>query len=290
MTDDTLDKAYRSCLQIAQQHYENFPTAARVLSGAHRRATAAIYAFARSADDIADEGSNTANERHRQLDHYAQQLLQIQSGETPSEPVFVALADTITRYHLPITPFTKLLHAFRQDIDTTRYPDFDALSNYCEHSANPVGELILRLHGIWNEQNAIFSDRICTALQLINFMQDIDSDFQQRGRLYIPLKEMEQFNIDDSVFAQRQNSQALHSLVQQQIDRARAMLCDGAPLLRNCPWRLRLILKTTLISALRIVDKLQQRQDVFTRPVLHGSDIALIVTRCLLFQPVKASC
>lgn len=289
MTDDTLDNAYRVCQQIAKQHYENFPTAARILSRAHHRATAAIYAFARGADDIADEGSQPASERHQLLDHYAQQLSKIQSGETPVEPMFYALADTIGRYKLPITPFTKLLTAFRQDIDTTRYDSFVDLSRYCEHSANPVGELILRLHGIWNEKNADYSDRICTALQLINFMQDIDSDYRQRGRLYIPLSEIQEFGLDESVLVHQQNNQALHELIHYQIQRARRLLHEGVPLLENCPWRLRLILKVTLLSADRVVEKLLQRPSVYARPVLQPTDFALIAMRNLMFRSYTAS-
>lgn len=290
MTDDTINDAYRACLQTAQQHYENFPTAARLLARPYRRATAAIYTFARNADDIADEGTLPPNERHRLLDHYAQQLSRIQSGEELTEPAFVALADTINRYQLPITPFTKLLQAFRQDIDTTRYASFDALVDYCEHSANPVGELVLRLHGIWNEENAVYSNRICTALQLINFMQDIDSDYRQRGRLYVPLEEIHQFDLDESVFIQQQNSQALHDLITSQINRAYKLMHEGTPLLRRCPWRLRLILKLTLLSADRVVEKLLQRRDVFSRPILQAPDIALIALRSLKFQPMSTSC
>lgn len=285
MTDDTLDNAYQVCLKTAQQHYENFPTAARLLAKPHRRATAAIYAFARGADDIADEGSISADERHRQLDHYADQLIRISSGDTPTEPIFIALADTIVRYQLPITPFTKLLQAFRQDIETIRYSSFSTLTDYCEHSANPVGELILRLHGIWTEANAIYSDRICTALQLINFLQDIDSDYQDRGRLYIPQTEIHAFGLDESAFAQRVNSRSLHDLINHQINRASLLLHEGVPLLRNCPWRLRTILKITILSADRIVEKLLRRHDVFSRPALQATDITLIALRSLMFQP-----
>lgn len=284
MTDDTLENAYQYCLDIAQRHYENFPTASRLLAKSHRRATAAIYAFARGADDIADEGTLPVAVRHQQLDDYATQLTRIQSGESTSDPVFTALADTTMSYDLPITPFMKLLQAFRQDIDTKRYADFDALAQYCEHSANPVGELILRLHNVWSEENAIYSDKICTALQLINFLQDIDSDYHVRGRLYIPLAELEQFGVNEAAIAQRQNLPALHGLIHYQVKRARTLLHQGMPLLRKCPWRLRFILRVTLLSAERVAEKLLHRRNVFSRPVLRKTEIVLIILRCLMFQ------
>lgn len=290
MTDDTLDKAYQSCLQIARQHYENFPTAARLLAKPRRRATAAIYAFARTADDIADEGSLSRHERHASLNHYDTQLIRIQSGEATSGPVFLALADTIQKYQLPIKPFTKLLQAFRRDIDTKRYADFDELADYCDHSANPVGELVLRLHGLWNETNEVYSNRICTALQLINFIQDLDSDYHQRDRLYIPMDEIQKFSVAESDLAQRTNTRKLQQLIDFQLQRADGLLHEGLPLLMACPYRLRLVLKLTVFSAECMLNKLQRRQNVFARPTLHKGDLIHIALRSMLFQPGKASC
>lgn len=290
MTDDTLDNAYRLCQRMAQQHYENFPTASRLLAKTHRRATAAIYAFARSADDIADEGQWSAAARHARLDTFATQLLHIQNGTTPTEPLFLALADTIERYQLPIKPFEKLLQAFRSDIDTRRFASFSELATYCDCSANPVGELILRLHDNWNPENALCSDRICTALQLINFIQDLDSDFQQRGRIYIPLDEMQEFGITETDFGQRRQSDNLSRLIQHQLQRAQALLLTGQALIARNHGRLRFVLALTVLSAMRILEKLSSRHDIFSRPTLHTGDIALITLRSLWFQPEMATC
>lgn len=290
MTDDTLDKDYQHCLQLARQHYENFPTAAHLLAKRHRLATAAIYAFARSADDIADEGDLSARERHARLDDYEAKLSHIQASTNPNEPIFMALADTIRRYQLPITPFKKLLQAFRSDIDTRRYASFNELARYCDHSANPVGELILRLHGVWNEANNAFSNNICTALQLINFIQDLDSDYHQRQRLYIPLDELDTFSVSETDLAQHRKNDNLRRLIDFQIQRARELLYEGRPLLGACRGRLRFVLKLTLFSALCLTEKLQQRNNVFTRPTLHGKDITRIALRSLLFRPGKAPC
>lgn len=289
MTNDTLNNAYEICLQQARQHYENFPTASRLLANTHRRATAAIYAFARSADDIVDEGTLTNIERHTRLNAFAINLSQIQMGVTPTEPVFIALADTIARYQLPFTPFEKLLQAFRSDIDTQRYANFSELAAYCDHSANPVGELILRLHNAWNEETGLYSDRFCTALQLINFIQDVDSDYQQRGRIYIPLDEMQQFNVHEIDLAQRRHSDDLRKLIAFQLRRAGELLVGGQPLVARCNGRLRLMLKLTLFSALCMLNKLSARNDVFARPTLGAGDLGLIAIRSLLFQSVKTA-
>jgi squalene synthase HpnC len=290
MADDTLDNAYQACMQLARQHYENFPTASRLLAKEHRRATAAIYAFARSADDIADEGDMTPAARHAQLDVFAMNLSQIQIGATPRQPLFIALADTIQRYQLPITPFEKLLQAFRSDIDTQRYATFSDLAAYCAHSANPVGELVLRLHNAWDHESGMYSDRVCTALQLINFIQDLESDYHQRRRLYIPLDEMQTFGVDETAFEQHEHSSNVSNLIQFQLERASEMLSAGQPLLARSHGRLRLMLKLTLFSAVRILNKLQARTDVFARPTLHAGDFALIAVRSLLFQSGKTAC
>lgn len=290
MNDDTLDNAYRICLQTARQHYENFPTASRLLARPQRRATAAIYAFARSADDIADEGNLTSASRHAQLDAMAARLAQIQYGDVPDDPMFLALADTIRHYHLPITPFEKLLHAFRMDIDTRRFADYSELATYCDHSANPVGELILRLHDNWNGNTAGYSNNICTALQLINFIQDLDSDFHQRGRIYIPMDETQEFEVNETFFLERRQDNSFFELVRYQLQRAHTLLLSGLPLLDHCHGRLRFILKLTVVSALRIHDKLRARTDVFSRSTLDAGDLTLIAIRSLLFQPTKAAC
>jgi len=290
MADEKLEQAYRECLNIARQHYENFPTAARLLSRPQRLATAAIYAFARSADDIADEGDADNAKRHAQLDEFSDQLQRIGAGSGQRHGLFYALADTIERYQLPLKPFEKLLTAFRSDIDVKRYVNFTQLLGYCDNSANPVGELVLRLHGYWNEQAGRLSNHICTALQLINFIQDLDSDYQQRDRLYIPLDEMRQYGVDESVLAERRQTPELAHLIDFQIQRARTMLLQGQPLLGQCHGRLRLMLKLTVSSGLRVVQKLQTRDNVYTRPTLQGGDLALIAMRSLLFRPGAMAC
>jgi len=290
MADEKLDLAYRECLRIARTHYENFPTAARLLSKTHRLATAAIYAFARSADDIADEGESDSATRHAQLDDFAEKLEQIRSNRVAPEGLFYALADTINRYRLPLTPFEKLLQAFRSDIDVRRYASFDDVLAYCDNSANPVGELVLRLHGCWSEENDWFANRICTALQLINFIQDLDSDFHQRNRLYIPLDEMDKYAVNETLLVNHGQNKNLCDLIGFQIRRARQLLLEGRPLLQQCHGRLRLMLTLTLVSGLRVLHKLQARDNVYSRPTLHAGDLALIAAQSLMFRPLGMAC
>lgn len=290
MNNDTLENAYQSCLQMAQQHYENFPTASHLLTKPQRRATAAIYAFARSADDIADEGQLAPNARQTRLDTFATQLSQIRAGVVPTQSLFIALADTIARYELPFTPFEKLLQAFRSDIDTRRYKQFTDLAVYCDNSANPIGELMLRLHGAWNETNSLYSDRICTALQLINFIQDLDSDYHLRGRLYIPLEDLGRFQVSDSDFALRHDNANLKQLISYQLERACELLNGGQALLNHTQGRLRILLTLTLCSAQRMLTKLHARHSVFTRPHLQRRDYLFILMRSMIVRPIKCTC
>ena len=168
------------------EHYENFPVASFLLPRRLVPAVEAIYAFARSADDIADEGDATPPERLAALEHYGQQLRLIERGDLPGEPMFARLGSVVRRYRLPVAPMHDLLSAFRQDVVTVRYPDYTALLDYCRRSANPVGRLMLALYDAVDERNLRDSDAICSALQLINFGQDVAVDLA-KGRIYLPL-------------------------------------------------------------------------------------------------------
>ena len=198
------------------------------------------------------------------------------------------MAYTIRDFDLPFTPFEDLLSAFRDDIDIQRYASFAQLQDYCRRSANPVGELVLRLHHQCTEENLAYSNHICTALQLINFMQDIDSDYQIRQRLYIPLDELHTAGASEHDIAQQRDTPALHQLVAHQLERARAMLNAGTPLLRNVDWRLRLVLKLTMLGGLRIIEKLQRRDSIYTRPVLAKPDVLLLLFRSIYFGKMSA--
>jgi Phytoene/squalene synthetase len=164
---------------VSVDHYENFPVASILLPRRLRAAVRAIYRFARSADDIADEGNASALDRLAELDRYGAYLDQIEHGAIPEHPVFTPLAQAIRSHRLPIAPFRDLLAAFSQDVEKNRYADFAEVMQYCRHSANPVGQLMLHLYGEHDSKHQAQSDAICSSLQLINFLQDIAADFKR---------------------------------------------------------------------------------------------------------------
>jgi len=285
MQDNKIKNAYSECLRLARTHYENFPTASRIVEKKHRDATAAIYSFARRADDIADEGDISDDQRHAKLDSFSTMLADIAAGKPVDDPTFIALADTITRYQLSILPFENLLTAFKMDIDKKRFANFDELLFYCQHSANPVGELILRLHGRYNVTTQALSNSICTALQLINFLQDISEDYQKRDRIYIPFDEMNKFDVTEINIQQKTNSTNMNQLIDYQLERAASMLTSGARLTHHLQGRLKWVMKLTILSALAVCEKLSTRNNVFARPTLTKTNWLKIVFGSLYFRP-----
>ncbi len=276
MSTDTLTTAYQYCLRVAKAHYENFPVASILLGTKLRQATAVIYVFARYADDIVDEGTCDAAARHAQLNAFQAKLTLLADGQPSDDLLFIALADVIQTFQLPLTPFYDLLTAFRQDIDTKSYATVDTVMNYCRYSANPVGHLLLHLHAAATPQNLLFADKICTALQLINFAQDIDSDYHTRQRIYIPEDEMQAAGVTPTHFSQRLVDHAMRQLMQVQLARCRQLLIEGAGLANNTQGRLRWELRAIVAAGLRILSKLENRTAIFARPTLNLGDIVNI--------------
>ncbi len=282
--------AYDACLRIASGHYENFPVASHLLPGRVRPAVAAIYAYARRADDLADEGELAPQERLDALDTMESELTRAAGGAAGDEddPVFVALADTIHRFELPFQPFVDLLDAFRQDVTVLRYDNFGTLLAYCRLSANPVGRLLLHLFGTRDERNRRHSDAICSALQLINFLQDVPSDYRVRGRIYLPQDEMKRFGVSERDIAAEADTPQTRALVAHQAARALDLLRAGAPLARNLGGRIGLELTLILLGGERIAcEKMSRRGPAFSRPTLRARDWIGIVGRGLL-QSVNA--
>src|SRR3982751_502682 len=177
-------------------HYENFPVASLLLPKALRNPVEIIYRFARSADDFADEGSDPDDVRLARLQAYRSELERIGRGEAPESPLFRQLAAIVREHALPLRLFDDLLSAFAQDVTKKRYSDFADLADYCRRSANPVGRLLLHLFKRTSETDLAGSDCVCTALQLINFWQDVDIDFAN-GRVYIPQDEMVRHGVSE---------------------------------------------------------------------------------------------
>ena len=275
---------------MSANHYENFPVASFLLPRHLRRAVLNIYRFARSADDIADEGDARDDERLQALQAYRDALnvcalppTERRVALTPSlDAIFTPLGETIVDHRLPLQPFEDLLSAFEQDIVQKRYADQAALDHYCEHSANPVGRLMLHLYGAVAQDTLAQSDAICTALQRLNFLQDVAIDWQKR-RIYLPQQALKQFGVSEETIAHGQTSAAWKALMQEQVTACRALLHFGQPLGRRLPGRIGLELRLIVQGGLRILEKLEHVEfDVFRhRPTLGAYDWVLMLTRAL---------
>jgi squalene synthase HpnC len=271
------------------EHYENFPVASVLLPARLREPVEAIYAFARGADDIADEGELAADERLSVLAAYRAGLLAIAGGGAVADarlaPMFERLARNIASWRLPLQPFHDLLDAFSQDVVKTRYADYDELLDYCRRSANPVGRLLLHLYDCNDADSLRRSDAICTALQLINFWQDAALDFA-KGRIYLPQDEMQRFGVSTAHLAQAHCDAAWRALLDFQVQRARALMRTGAPLARRLPGRIGWELRLMVLGGLRILEGIEAAgHDVFRhRPTLGATDWPLLAWRALNYD------
>ncbi|MGV7206485.1 squalene synthase HpnC [Oxalobacteraceae bacterium A2-2] len=271
-------------------HYENFPVASILLPRKLRPAVEAIYAFARSADDIADEGDATPEQRLAALRAYEQALDQIAGGEPPPERLWQRLSAVITQYQLPLQPFYDLLSAFKQDVAVHRYASYTDLLDYCARSANPVGVLMLHLYGAADEANIRESDAICSALQLINFLQDVAIDIHKE-RIYLPLEDLARYAISPAAIDHPDSRGRWRSLMRFEVERARALLLDGAPLALRLKGRIGFELRMVVQGGLRILEAIEEVDyDVFRRrPQLTGRDWRIILWRALRMRSRKAS-
>jgi squalene synthase HpnC len=267
---------------MSVNHYENFPVGSILLPRQLRRPIAAIYRFARGADDIADEGGASDAERLQALKGYMSELDRIEHGQVPEDPAFKELAKVIVAWKLPLPLLRDLLDAFAQDVTKKRYADYAELFNYCRRSANPVGRLLLHLVGCTGEENLRRSDNICTALQLINFWQDVAIDWQ-KDRVYLPQADLARFRIAEAQIAEQGWSAEWAALLDFQTDRARKMMLDGAPLVHALPGRMGWEVRLTVQGGLRILEKIRRvRGDVFRhRPLLRPTDWLLMSGRAL---------
>jgi len=272
---------------MAVDHYENFPVASILLPAPLRTAVRDIYRFARTADDIADEGNAPNPKRLLQLGQYRSELHRIgadQHGFGPGMPelgyIFDPLRSTIARHQLPITPFFDLLSAFEQDVIQTRYITFDSLVEYCSRSANPVGQLMLHLHDAATPERIEQSDAICTGLQLVNMWQDVQVDWL-KGRIYLPQEDLDRFGVTEADIHARRLSPEWQALMAYEFERTRTLLHFGAPLARTLPGRVGFELRLVVLGALRILERIESvNYDVFmNRPKLGRSDWARMLWR-----------
>ena len=280
-----LKQAYAACQALAESHYENFPVASKLMPARLRPHVAAIYAFARTADDFADEPGRESDERLRLLDGWQQKL-----HRPPVDDIFIALHDTIERFQLPVTLLEDLLSAFRQDVVTTRYQSWSALLDYCRRSANPVGRLVLRLSGYRDDALDRASDAVCTALQLTNFWQDLAIDWP-RGRLYVPEETWRAAGADPAMLDRRHMTAEWTAAMRACGERTRRLFDEGRPVCDGVDGRLRYELRATWLGGSRILDRLEavNFNVVTSRPALGISDALVIASKTLLWRATPRS-
>lgn len=265
-------------------HYENFPVASILMPRRLRKPVAAIYHFARAADDIADEGDLPNDERLRRLDEFRTELQRIEAGETPPTALFQRLAAEVREHALPLQPLHDLLDAFSQDVVKKRYAHFTELQDYCRRSANPVGNLLLHLYGEATPVNLAYSDAICTSLQLINFWQDVAKDWAI-GRVYLPQDDLARFGVNEAQIAAGHSDEHWRALMQFEVARAREMMLYGKPLGSILTGRIGLEMRMIIQGGLRILDKLEAADyDMFNRrPVLKPHDWVIMLAKSAPF-------
>lgn len=269
-------------LALAGSHYENFPVASVLLPMRLRKPIALIYSFARQADDFADEGDLLPEQRLVLLNGFVQELDRIRDGKPPQTPFFAALQAMMQAHQLPLQPFYDLLDAFSQDVVKKRYENFGEVMDYCRRSANPIGRLLLQLYGHATPRNIGMSDAICSALQIINFLQDVAIDYR-KDRIYFPLDEMRKYKIDEQHIAAGKADSTWSLFMEFEINRARKLLQSGAPLGLALPGRMGLEMRSIIAGGERILHKLHKsRGDMFNqRPVLKPWDWAYMLYRAV---------
>ncbi len=273
--------AFRECERIARAHYENFTLGSRLLPRPLRRHIAAIYAFARTADDFADEDPDRARAL-RSLDAWERELEACFAGR-PRHPIFVALAETVREFAIPIEPFRRLLTAFRMDVAFRGFDTFDELLHYCAHSANPVGHLVLYLFGCGDGARQARADDICTALQLTNFWQDLAIDLE-KGRVYVPRDDMARFGYGTDDLRRHAVTPAFRTLMEFECARTRELFSRGLPLAAMLEHGRGREVRLFAGGGLAILDRLQAVDyDVFSaRPTLSRWAKVALVARTFL--------
>jgi squalene synthase HpnC len=290
-----LMQAYAACARMARSHYENFPVASLLLPRVMRPHVAAVYAFARIADDFADEGLRTIDERHRLLDDWIARLHRSVNGPADGDDArdhaatFTALGHTIRTCDLPVSLFEDLVSAFRQDVTVTRYERWDDLLDYCRRSANPVGRLVLRIAGLRDADADRGADAVCTALQLTNFWQDLEIDWR-KGRLYVPRSDLARFSAQEADLDARRLTPAWEAVMANAAARTRALFAAGRSVCDAVGGRLGLELRLTWLGGTTVLDRLERgRFDVFRRrPSLRARDVGPLLWRALRWQRAAA--
>jgi squalene synthase HpnC len=268
MKNEAINTVFEEAKIIAAKHYENFPVVSFFVPASLRKYVAMIYVFARQADDLADEGVFSKEQRLEKLEEYEDDFNNALKG-IYKNPFWNALHLTIEQKTLDYREFLKLLKAFKQDVVKNRYSDFNELLNYCSNSANPVGRIILDLYNLKDEKLKLLSDKICTALQLTNFYQDVSIDYQ-KGRIYIPVDEMSHFNVTEKDLELKININQFKSLMEYQVNRTKEFFSEGSGLITYLPNPLKFEIRWTILGGKNILKKIEKVDyDVLNqRPIL----------------------
>ena len=284
--DWTLATAEDYCRHLARSHYENFTVASWLLPRDLRQHFANVYAYCRTADDLADESPDSA-ENLRMLDAWEEQLHDCYRGRA-EHPVFIALAETIREFDIPVEPFAALLTAFRQDQRVKRYDTIEELENYCHHSANPVGRIVLHMGRCCDDHSISLSDSICTGLQLINFCQDVARDWRERGRIYLPRQTLDKNPGSEQAILDGKANAAFRSAVAEEVGRGEGMLHNGWPLVRIVPAELKVDVELFIRGGLAVADAIRRLNfDVLTsRPVVGKWTKAKLFTTAVFRQRI----
>jgi squalene synthase HpnC len=279
----SLGEAQAYCRALARSHYENFLVASVLVPRELRQPMYSVYAYCRWADDLADEVGDPAIALTG-VRWWREELHRCYAGK-PRHPVFIALAETIARYELPITPFDDLLTAFEQDQTITRYPTYEELLGYCRYSANPVGRLVLHLFGYRDEERLHLSDCTCTALQLANFWQDVAQDLD-KGRIYLPLEDMARCGYSEPELLARTENDAFRELIRFQVARTRELFRQGESLRNKVHRRLRLEIDMFGQGGLLVLRLIEQRgcNVLSGRPAISKAQQATLFLRRLAAQ------
>lgn len=299
-TENSLLRAYASCESMARKHYENFPVASWLLPKSVRPHISAVYAFARCADDFADEGTRSNSERLDLLEEWESRLFQCQTSgasnqcmfpRRPCDPdeqltqdVFLALGNTINRYGLPVALFQNLLSAFRQDVTQHRYEQWSDLLDYCCRSANPIGRIVLRIAGPLDDRLEQASDNLCSALQITNLLQDFDSDWK-KGRLYVPLEIYEVHGAKIADLDDMSLKLEWREAIRNCIDRTRLLFADGKRVCDHVDRLLKFELRMTWLGGMHILDRLEKFDcdPVSRRPTVRGADVLPLLLKSLIW-------
>lgn len=278
-----LDACYRYCEALVRSRHHNYPVASMFARSLLRKHIFALFAFARVADDFADEPAYEGR-RARELDRWEEQLRLAYRG-TAEHPVFVALADTVDKFALPITEFTELLSGFRTDLERRRYATFDELRGYTRQAAEPVGRLLLYIGGYRAPELHAYADDLSTALAVARLVQDVPSDWH-RGRVYLPAEDLRHFGVTEGDIANRRVTPAVGALVRYEVARTRALFERARPLVDLVGADLAVELALTWHGGMRILDKIEAvgARLFAERPQLGNADKAIVLARALKWR------